>query len=508
MGGTTSGVAPSIRSFSLDGADWLSRFADRTNPLVIREIRQGLRTRTFWSALAVMLLACVVTTLIAYGVHSERPLHTHGQEFFVAYFVILSLVLYLALPFNAFRSLTKEREDETWVLLNLTGLGPRRILFGKALSTVMQGALYASVILPFVVFSYFLDGISLPSILLVLALGIVHHMFLTVVAVSLATLGDNRVFRAGAQLACVMVLFTLFSLPVSLAGGATGGAGRLFGAEQLALWGGALLTEVAAAYLLLETAASRLMLITEDYTRRPRRAWLITLALTLVFSLTLGRFGGLTWEQALLLGTFVTAALAVTGAVLTATDRDGCAKKHRSASLLRPGALQGFSLGQLVLLGCSVALLGASVVLEGDEAMVAVGTGSAFAYVALYLSFNVFLTRWVTAFDLTSPLAQRLSLLALYTLGSGLPPLLGFVLGAKPSGELLNLLNPLVAPVLLAEGAEDGEAFAVAGFALLFSFSFVVALAARGALSAREREINQAMDGVDPSAAAVERAAA
>ena len=82
------------------------------------------------------------------------------------------MVHFFIIPYSAYRSLAREREDETWVLLILTGLGPRRILRGKVASFLVQAGLYASAVGPFLLFSYYLNGIDLPTILLVLGLGV------------------------------------------------------------------------------------------------------------------------------------------------------------------------------------------------------------------------------------------------------------------------------------------------------------------------------------------------
>src|SRR5690606_27355391 len=109
--------------------DWNARIdalTERLNPIIVKEIRQGLRTRIFWICFGLMLLACFILSLVAYGTTLDRSMSDAGQAFFFAYFLCLSLVHFFIIPYSAYRSLAREREEETWVLLSLTGIGARR----------------------------------------------------------------------------------------------------------------------------------------------------------------------------------------------------------------------------------------------------------------------------------------------------------------------------------------------------------------------------------------------
>src|SRR5690349_1212053 len=138
-GGDVSATA----SVEVPRAWGLARWAERLNPLVVKEVRQGLRSRVFWLSFGLMLLACFIISLAAYVATIEEGLKPQGRTFFLAFFFCLGMVHFFLLPYGAYRSLAREREDETWVLLLLTGLGPRRILRGKVASCLVQGGLYA-----------------------------------------------------------------------------------------------------------------------------------------------------------------------------------------------------------------------------------------------------------------------------------------------------------------------------------------------------------------------------
>ncbi|SEM28633.1 ABC-type transport system involved in multi-copper enzyme maturation, permease component [Stigmatella aurantiaca] len=433
------------------------RLGERLNPLVVKEVRQGLRTRLFWVCFGLMLLACLLVALLAYGDMRGGSYRPKGQTYFFTFFVFLGLVHFFIIPYSAYRSLAREREDETWVLLTLTGLGPRRILRGKVASFLIQAGLYASAAGPFLLFSYYLNGIELPSILVVLGLGALWLVFLTVLGVCAATLAEGRLGRA----------FMHFVVLGVLAGGVAQGLGGAFalssgGARMMrdndffAVVGVAMWLMVSYGVLLFETAVSRLSLSTEDYTRGPRRALLLQMVLSALVVM------GLWWqesqEQELAFAGGILGGLHLTLAGLfVATDVDGQARplraKTRAWSLLRPGALRGFRFIVVLLLAWTVFIL----LLQWDSPgtrtnretlMLATGAGT--AYVLLFLSVALLLGRMPRSDRWASPVSVRLLFVALVGLGCVVPPLVALLLGLESNHGLLNLFNPVVGTVNFA----------------------------------------------------------
>ena len=98
----------------------LAAASERVNPIVLNEVRRGLRTKVFSVAFVILLVACTVTSLIAFGVY-EPGSGSVGQSAFIALFGGLSVVSFFMLPYSAYRSLSREREEKTWPLLVLTG---------------------------------------------------------------------------------------------------------------------------------------------------------------------------------------------------------------------------------------------------------------------------------------------------------------------------------------------------------------------------------------------------
>ncbi len=431
----------------------LARLGDRLNPLVVKEVRQGLRSRVFWASFGLMLLACLIISMVAYANVRDAGLTTHGQSFFFAFFFCLGVVHFFIIPYSAYRSLAREREDETWVLLILTGLGPRRILRGKVASFLVQAGLYASAAGPFLLFSYYLNGIDLPTILLILALGASWLVFLTLVAVCAATLADARMGRAFVHLFLLGVL--AFALLYGLiAAFILGEQGHRFVTREeeflvFACW--FLWAMLTYGWLLFETAAARLSLSTENYSRGPRLTLAVQTLLSgaLLVALWLYKEPGIAAVAGVsLLGCL---HLTLTG-IFVATDVDGQARALRAGtrpwSLLRPGAVRGFRLVALLLLFWT-ALCSGLLSLE-DSSTSSYSTRhtlqifAAPAYALLYLALPLLVGRLPRSDRLASPALVRVLFFALVGLAGALPPLLAVLFDQPAEDALFNLLNPFI----------------------------------------------------------------
>ncbi|MCP3102260.1 ABC transporter permease [Myxococcus sp. K15C18031901] len=492
----TAEVAPA--PVAVTSSRW-EQWSDRVNPLVIKEIRQGLRTRVFWVCFGLMLMACTLLALLAYVQSQDaRDFSRAGRDFFLAFFCCLSVVHFFVIPYTAYRSLAREREEETWVLLVLTGLGARRILRGKVSSFLVQAALYASAVGPFLLFSYYLNGISLPSVLVVLGLGGAWLVFLTLVSVCAATLADGRMGRALVHFMLLAVLVVALGQGVGISFMFGHSGDRVLRDDDFGLGlATALMVMLTHGWLLFETAVARLSLPTENYSRGPRLAWGAQWLLGLVGGGAVWWFAGRSHAVAEAFGVAGALQLGVVG-LFVATDVDGQARPLRAAtrpwSLLRPGAVRGFRLTVLLLV-----LWGAAwVVLQSQSGMVTYNAESmrmAMAalplYGLLYLSGALLMGRLPRSNRAASPVAVRVLFALAVVLGSALPPLLALLVGVDADDPLINLLNPLVGTVNFGTQTSGGPKMTWGLLQFLMGVTFLAVFAADRVLVERERQAHQ-----------------
>lgn len=462
------------------------RLADRVNPIVVKEIRQGLRTRVFWIFFGLMLFACLVISLIAFA--TADGVGGAGRTYFVAYYICLGLVQFFVIPYSAYRSMSREREEETWVLLTLTGIGPHRILRGKMGSFMLQGLIYASAAAPFLLFSYYLNGIDLPTIVLTVIAGATYQLFLTSVAVSAATLAESKPVRA--LLHFVVLAFLLWGLITGL----TSTFGLLEALRNLWSDDAALVASCASIFgmltwgvLLYEAAAARMALSTESYATGPRLAFLVQLA---------GAIGLFVWgafasaeHELFAIGAVVLCAHTLAVGLFIASDRDGMARslwlKGFRRSLLKPGALRGYRLVLLCLAAITIVfgllhMINGGLVVEDDKRLGLIL--GAPAYAALYLSLPIVLSRMVPHAPAQTHLLVRILFLGLFVLGAGMPPLLAALIGRELESATFNLLNPIVGLINLGNARGDWHGQLL----LLYGVTFGAVVVANAILKSRD----------------------
>jgi len=190
----------------------LSRWvADHANPIVVKELRQAVRSRAFVGLFMLLLGVCVVISLAACG-RGETGM-TNGSDVFAAFLTCMSLAGMVVMPMLAFHALGNERMDNTYELLNVSGLGPRRIVRGKLGAMLLQLGLIVSAFVPFMAFTYFLRGISIPEMLVSIACVVFLSAFLILAAVTASTLAPTK--RGYAAIRVIVFLsLVLLAIPV------------------------------------------------------------------------------------------------------------------------------------------------------------------------------------------------------------------------------------------------------------------------------------------------------
>lgn len=158
----------------------LTDFSDRLSPMVVKELRQGLRTRLFGGVMLVLHALLVLITLM--GGTSANSGEVHGMVD-----GLLAMTLYLVFPLSGFSALSGEIKGNTMDMLVLTRLSAGRIVLGKWASIVFQSLLVTVSVMPYIVARYVYGGSDLLADVLGLGFQWLVSAVLTAGIVALST---------------------------------------------------------------------------------------------------------------------------------------------------------------------------------------------------------------------------------------------------------------------------------------------------------------------------------
>lgn len=158
----------------------LTDFPDRLSPMVVKELRQGLRTRLFGGVMLVLHLLLVIVTLLTGAARNSAEVV--GVLDGLVWFVLVILM-----PLSCFSALSGEIKGGTLEMLVLTRLSAGRIVLGKWAATALQSLLVAVSVVPYVVARYVYGGSELFADLSGLGLQWLLSAVLTAAVVALST---------------------------------------------------------------------------------------------------------------------------------------------------------------------------------------------------------------------------------------------------------------------------------------------------------------------------------
>ena len=141
-----------------DFPDWLS-------PMLVKELRQGVRTRVFVMLFILLQVAMLMTVSLTLLVAANGGGTEAGTAFF---WVIVAAPVLLILPLGGLGAINGEIKANTLELIFLTRLTAFRIVAGKWFALFTQCLLFVCAVLPYLVLRYFVGGVNLAAELQVL----------------------------------------------------------------------------------------------------------------------------------------------------------------------------------------------------------------------------------------------------------------------------------------------------------------------------------------------------
>ena len=197
-----------------DFADWLS-------PMLVKELRQGVRTRVFvflFILLQVFMLLDLSLSLLVAATGSDA---SEGTVFF---WIMVAVPVLLILPLSGLNAIGGEIRGNTLELIFLTRLTAFRIVLGKWFALFAQALLLVCAVLPYLVLRYFMGGVNLASELLLLGTMLVGSALLTALATAFSAFPARLVrplVAIGGVLTFIFSLESFFLFVVRRSGFAT-----------------------------------------------------------------------------------------------------------------------------------------------------------------------------------------------------------------------------------------------------------------------------------------------
>lgn len=232
--------------------------------MLVKELRQGMRTHLFTIAFILLQAFMVLCVLIGAAAAGDSG----AVSGFFWFFVVVALVI--VQPVRGFGALTQEIQLNTMDLIHLTELGAWRIALGKWAALVAQTLLLVCGILPYLVMRYFFGGIDLVQELTILFWVLILSLVLTAVTVGFSA------FRS-----VLLRLVVIVGLGIGLLVAAEGADNFLrilitpaeSGASRATIFWSFLATTVAALYVIwfmLDLGASRIAPEADNHATRKR----------------------------------------------------------------------------------------------------------------------------------------------------------------------------------------------------------------------------------------------
>lgn len=195
----------------------VDKLSDWANPIVVKELRQAVRSRSLVGTITLFLVLQIVcvgvvlaTTALETAVSGSPALVSAGRTMFQSLFVVLLLATMLMVPAMTSMRFASENQKDNVDLLFITAISRSAIIRGKLWAACVLTLVIFSTCLPFMAFSYMLRGIDLPSIFITLLFAYVVSVMVNQMAILAGALSTNKILRG--VMGFVFAIFAIYGL--------------------------------------------------------------------------------------------------------------------------------------------------------------------------------------------------------------------------------------------------------------------------------------------------------
>jgi hypothetical protein len=186
----------------------LERLGDRFNPIVVKEVRQALKSRQFVYTFLLLLLAAWAGSIFGVSYLGESiDYGSSAVTFYAGFLFALCAATLVIVPFSTFRSIVEERTESTLELLQITALSPVQIVRGKTLSAMVQVLVYYCAIAPFIAFTALLPGFEIIHVTFSLVMLLITALCFCLIALAIGAQARNTTFQSLSSLIVIAMAF-------------------------------------------------------------------------------------------------------------------------------------------------------------------------------------------------------------------------------------------------------------------------------------------------------------
>ncbi|MDB6120555.1 MAG: hypothetical protein JWO08_4336 [Verrucomicrobiaceae bacterium] len=160
-------------------------FADWLPPMLVKELRQGLRAKMFVSAfVAVQAVMIILLGFRLTGVMGGDYLPDHVDDY---QWLAIGATLLILLPVRGLTAISEETAQKTLDLMQLTSMSTTRLVWGKWCALASQTLLLVVALLPYQVLTYFFGEVDVFANLQLLGWLVLASLVLTALCIALSS---------------------------------------------------------------------------------------------------------------------------------------------------------------------------------------------------------------------------------------------------------------------------------------------------------------------------------
>ncbi|MDM8548501.1 hypothetical protein QUF72_00645 [Desulfobacterales bacterium HSG2] len=190
----------------------IEKIDDNLNPIMVKELRQAVRSRFVAGILMICLLTLLTAMLAFIG---ETALDKGGSlgmgrrafSFLFPVFMVPSMIF---VPVYTGTRLFRERTRENMDLIFISTIGPAAIIRGNLFAGIIIELLIFSTFLPFMTLTYLLRGVDLPSVFVIMAMAFIAITIATQFALFVASVSSSQVFVLSVAMTGPVIGFCMF----------------------------------------------------------------------------------------------------------------------------------------------------------------------------------------------------------------------------------------------------------------------------------------------------------